>query len=204
MLNETLEYPLPVLSVNVDEITMEAEGESTFTIKNTGGFVLKGKIVSPSRYISFQPTEWEGNRAEIHCRFMPDAKGLRPGDVLEDSFLILSNGGEIYIPITVKLAKTAITTPEGMTIANIQDFYEYAKVYPSQACRLFVEENFRTLPYINSHAYEVTAKQSDPSRALDNFFILSGLKKKTVLSVDNPHIEHVLKPGDNAKIHGRF
>ena len=206
---EALEYPLPVLSVDTEEMIIESKGdhEEVFKIKNSGGGTLVGRIISPTKSLSFEPSEWEGNRTDITIKFSPDpAEGWRPGDVKSFWALILSNGGEATLPITIRLAKMAIPTKEGVTIANLQDFYDYSINFPTEAQNLFIDSQFHMLllatsfPYVD--AYVLLAKEPNRPRAMDNFFILADLKKGTTLIAPSSEIEH--RTLSNALIHGNL
>ena len=205
------EYPLPELSVETDGLMIETKAayENSFKIKNTGGSVLSGKIFSRSRSIAFEPAAWEGNDVEIRYRFTPDAAdGWKPGDAVETCAVISSNGGEKKLPITIRLTQMAIISEEGATIANIKDFYEYALTNPAQARKMFVDSEFYMLLLATGfeymEAYEALHKDLNRERALDNFFILSGLKKKTGLTVPNRLVEFTRKPGDDNMVYGNF
>lgn len=220
---QTLEYPLPILSVSKAELVIEAKGEHSemILIKNTGGGTLEGKIISPTKSLTFVPDQWEGNRQEVTCKFLPDpVEGWKPGDVRNFSVLILSNGtgssgssgssgstrGGFFLAVTVRIAKMAIQRPEGVTITNLQDFYDYGREYPKEAEDLFGDSTFHMLllamefPYTD--AYVLLKKDTNRPRALDNFFILAGLKKRTVLIAPEPQKEH--RVINNAMIHGDF
>lgn len=210
-MDDRFEYPLPVLSVNTDLLVIETKDryEGWIKIKNTGGSTLSGRILSRSRSITFEPSTWESNEADIAYRFTPDASdGWKPGDVLDTCAIICSNGGEKKIHITVKLTKMAITTPENITVANVRDFYDYAAKYPAQARRLFTDSEFYMLLLATGfeymEAYEQLHKDMNRDRAMDNFFILAGLKKKTSLSVPKRYLEFTRKPIDTAMIYGNF
>jgi hypothetical protein len=210
-MDERLEYPLPVLSVDADFLQIETKdvSEGHFKIKNTGGAVLSGYILSRSACIKFEPSEWEGNDITIAYRFDPaEAGGIKPGDDYETTAYICSNGGEKKLPITIKLIKMAITTPEERVITNIRDFYEYAQDYPAGARRLFTDSEFYmlllTTGYGYMEAYEMLHKDLNRDRAMDNFFILSRLKEKTALTVQHPYLEFIRKCNENDIIRGHF
>ena len=150
-IRNTLEYPLPVLAVSAKEIAIEAGHEGNFNIKNSGGGTLEGQIVSPSRSLVFEPSNWEGNRQKINFRLTSDHYGWKPGEAKTFSVLVLSNGGEAYVSITVRMAK-----------------------------------------------------KSDPTSSPDDIFALSGFKKRATLSVSQPAIEHLRKPGDYTPVYGHF
>jgi len=209
-IQKSLEYPLPSMSVNTKEIVMEeSDKKYRFTIRNSKGGTLSGRIISPNKSIRFEPSAWEGNRQEVECTFSPEPlDGFKPGDVKTFEALIISNGGELALPVTVKLAKRAITTAEGVTIANLQDFYNYALKHPRAARTLFTDSEFHMLlmtmefPYLE--AYILLSKEPNRARALDNFFILAGLKKKTHLFVPDSYKEHIAAPGNDRMIYGQF
>lgn len=211
MTDSRFEYPLPMLSVSTDMLLIETKDryEGRFTVKNTGGSLLSGRILSRTRSIVFEPSQWEGNEAVITYRFTPEASdGWKPGDVLDTCAVVCSNGGEKKIHITIRLTKMAIATDEGITVANIRDFYDYAAAYPSQARRLFVDSEFYMLllatgfEYIE--AYELLHKDMNRERALDNFFILAGFKRKTTLTLPKTYLEFTRKPNETSMIYGNF
>jgi hypothetical protein len=209
-MDERLEYPLPELSVSTVNIIIETKDrlEGRLQIKNTGGAVLSGRIVCRAAYLSFEPATWEGNDVYITYRFNPEISGLKPGESADTFAYVCSNGGEIKLDITVKLIEMAITTDEGMVIANIYDFYEYALANPMGARRLFVSSDFYMLllatGYSYMEAYEILHRDTHRERAMDNFLILSGLKQMTEFTILNPSLEYIRKPHENNILQGYF
>ena len=212
-IQEALENPLPVLSASVKELVIEAKIEAaearqvSFDLKNTKSGALEGSIISPAKSLVFEPQKWKGNRQTIRCTFSPDPmEGWKPGDVRTFSALILSNGGELHLPVTVRLAKMAISTHEGISIVNLQDFYAYSMEHPQKAQDLFAEKEFHKLltamDFLYTDAYLLLTEEPNRALALDNFFILAGLKSRTKLFVPEPVIEHVSRDYDI--IHGQF
>ena len=188
-MTDRFEYPLPSLSVSVDALHMETNGHFTgsFTVKNTGGGALSGKVLSRCPGLTFSPAAWDGNSQTISYTFNAADAALTTGQSLTSHAFISSNGGEIKLPVTVKFTKMVIDTDEGVSITNLQEFYDYALAYPAQGRRLFVDSNFYMLllatGYKYMEVYEFLHKDANRERALDNFFILSGFKGKTTLSV---------------------
>jgi len=208
MIFERFDHPIPSLGVGIDAINIETKDrhEGNFTIKNLGGGVLSGKILSRCPGLVFTPTQWEGNRQTITYTFNATAAGLATGQGIEGHVFVSSNGGETKIPVTARLAKMSIATAEGNTIANLQDFYEYAQTHPANARRMFVDSEFYmlllALGYEYMEVYESLHKDSNRERALDNFFILSGLKGKTTMFMRNKGLEFVQKPYDTSMLYG--
>lgn len=207
--SDRFEYPLPSLNIGVEAINIETNDrhEGSFTIKNTGGGTLCGRVLSRMAGIVFSPTHFEGNLQTIKYTFDTAAAGLATGQSTTGYAYVTSNGGEVKLPITAKLTEMSITTTEGVYITNLQDFYNYALTHPLQAQRLFVDSEFYMLllatGYKYIEVYESLHRDSNRERAIDNFFILSGLKDKTVLEIEGDKtIEFVQKPTDTSVIHG--
>jgi hypothetical protein len=199
------------LSVDTDVLLIETKDryEGRFVIKNIGGSALAGRIHSRSRSLTFEPEEWTGNEVTVLYKFSPEpGDGWKPGDALDTSVIISSNGGEKKIPVTIRLTRMAIVSPEGVTVANIRDFYQYAIGHPAQARKMFIDSEFYMLllatGYEYMEVYEMLHKDANRERALDNFFILSGLKKKTLLTIPNKLMEYTRKPSDIAMVYGNF
>lgn len=201
---KVLEYPLPVLKADTEELVLEGReiNEASFSVRNAGGGTLEGRVISSARFLAFEPDTWSGNRQEIRCRILTDTEGAESG---EYSAQILTNGGELLLPITVRLAKAAVSVSD-ITISSLQDFHGYATDFPEEAQELFAGEKFKNLlsdtgfPYIG--AYTLLVKEENRPRALDNFLILAGLKKRTSLQTEQSEIEH--RAFDNSLIHGEF
>ena len=210
------EYPLPVLDVSLGTnagavsgaINIEARDAYTgrIKVKNTGGGTLKGHVISRVQGLTFVPAAWEGNIQEIIYTFAPQDTALSAGQVMDGHIFITSNGGEEEIPVSVKLTKMSLTTSGGFTIANLMDFYKFSQINPTEAKKIFTDSEFYMLllamGYEYMEVYESLHKDANRDRAMDNFFILSGIKGQTALRVENPHFEFIQNPMDRAFLHG--
>lgn len=204
------EQPLPVLDASAEFIYLETKETTTgtLTVKNTGGGTLKGYVAARHHALTFEPDWWEGNAESLRYTFHPSRAGILPGETFETVVYICSNGGEAALPVTIKLTKMAITTRDGTTIANINDFYKYAKTNPSGARQVFTDSEFYmlllTVGYPYMEVYESLHKDANRERAMDNFFILSGLKEKTELALPERSFVFDRTPDDMTKLIGRI
>ena len=204
------EQPIPVPKININEISFTAKDEyaGEFNIKNTSSGTLSGRIICHSLAFSFSPNKWTGNNQKITYKFTPDKAKIKPGQTYETDILIHTNGGEIRLPVYVRLAKLTITTSEGNNISNIDDFYLYAQDHPASARRLFTDSEFymfllsQSWEYID--IYDSLHKDANRERALDNFFILAQKKRVTDLYLIDKIIEFTRKPDDNDMIYSNF
>ena len=207
-MTDRYDHPLPVMDVSIDRLDIETNEAFTgsFTIKNTGGGTLCGHVLSRCPGLSFAPQTFESNNQTIAYTFNAPQAGLTTGQSMDAHFYVSTNGGEGKLPVAAKYTKMAIDTAEGATITNLQEFYDYAQDYPAAARRLFVDSNFYMLllatGYQYMEIYESLHKDANRERAVDNFFILSGLKGKTTLSVMDSSLKFVQNPGDTAMLDG--
>jgi len=177
------EHPLPVLDINVEKIKAEAAGNVSggFVIKNKGGGNLSGKILSNSKAVTFSPREFTGRNIKVD--YFINLAQYKSGDELRTSAVIMSNGGEKTLPVFVKVIPARIVTKEEIDLASLSDFAEYSVKYPLSARQLFMSVEFENWLSVSNNphmdSYSEFIKDADKERALDNFFIISGLKKKS-------------------------
>ena len=202
------EHPLPSLKPDVDRIETEATGGVTgsFTIKNKGGGVLSGVILSNSKALAFSPAEFSGRASTIN--YTIDVSQYGPGDELRTSAVIMSNGGERTLPVSVRIVPARIETAEGARLTGLTDFAEYAKEHPVSARALFVSEDFNNwlaaLGYPHMDSFADVVKDADPERALDNFLIISGLKTKSYAVPETDRITAAVNPFERTPFTGEL
>jgi len=188
--SELFEYPLPELSTDIDRIEVETSGsiEGSFTVKNTGGGELKGKILSNSNMVKFTPAEFSSKKTAIF--YTIDVSVLQPGDIIRTSAVIMSNGGEKIIPVVFKMLPFCIETEgdteESAKITCLEDFCGYANKHSESAMRMFVSADFShwltATAYPHMAAYEALSRDTNRKRGMDNFLILNKLKKQAVIT----------------------
>jgi len=201
------EYPLPELAVEIEEITVETNNvfEGSFRVRNTGGGRLSGQITSYGACAVFTPAVFEGS-ARINYRIT--AADYRAGDVVRTGAVIMSNGGEKYIPVTLTVTAASIQTKEGMAITNMRAFLDYARLYPNQAANLLAAPQFKELLKRNHFefidAYEYIVSDTNRQRAAECLLRLSGLKKSAKINVLQKYTEVKLRPFQRETYFGRI
>lgn len=204
------ELPLPKLKVSIPAIDIETKGKTTgnFVVKNItpGATPLHGRIIHRTKGLTISPTQWTAKEQIISYIFDAKEAGLKTGEHIATTITVSTSGGEQVIPLTARLTEMSIPTAEGGIIAGLQDFYDYAITHPAQARRMFVDGEFYmlllALGYKYIEVYEALHRDSNRERAMDNFFILSGLKNKTTLSVANKTLTFYQNPGATGNIPG--
>ncbi len=190
-----LEYPLPILKTDTDKLIVETTVlgyKGCINIKNAGGGILNGFILSKNPLIEFENEKFNENKVCVNFNINLDM--YKNGDIIQTSIVIMSNGGEKIIPVIIKVVPHEIVTKEDIKIYTLKDFYSYSKKYPIQARRLFTSNEFMmwliNLQFELIEIYERLIKDSNKERALENFFILNKMKNKVTLSVEENKIEH--------------
>ena len=205
MLNES---PLPKLKVSVESLTVETKDRHTgkFKIKNIGGGRLFGRIISRLPGLSFDVENFCGNSHEVNYTWDASQAGIKTGQNIEGVVHVSSNGGEKAIPINMRYTRMSISSTGGTIIANIVDFYEYSKKNSDGARRMFTDSEFYMLllatgyPYLE--VYEYLHKDANRERAMDNFFVLSGLKGETKVFAKQHKLE--FSSNGNEPLRGRL
>ena len=175
---ETLEYPLPILSLNPSEISIETSGkyEGSFHVANVGGSHLSGIIsVKPEGFLTVSDKEFESNNTQI--RFSADLSNFKRGDIINTQIIVSSNGGEMSIPVKMKVMPFVLDVSKDCRITSLQELYDYRKINEPAVIKLFYSSIFRRwlkdLKYKYLDVYDTIVKDKNEDRALKNFFILN-------------------------------
>ncbi|MCL2364990.1 MAG: DUF5717 family protein [Defluviitaleaceae bacterium] len=201
------EHPLPVLNVSAEAIHIEIGSTSSgeLIVKNSGGGTLKGYVTSRHRALTFSPSEWVGNAQTLQYTFDTALADGADGD-FETMVYVCTNGGETAIHVTARQAQMVITARDGTVISSVREFYQYSLAQPAAARQIFTDGEFYMLllavgyPYME--IYENLHKDANRERAMDNFFILSGMKQKTTATLPQTSFVFDRRPYDATPVRG--
>jgi len=191
---------------NVTKIAEEVSDfyNGSFLVKNIGGGLLTGTVITDSDIISFEETEFEGNEYELKYRI--DVRECEPHKFLKFSVFIVSNGGEVIIPVFIKVLKNIFYTADGFKITDMKSFFSYFKKKPSNAVDIFYsEEFFKWLTKINFRhidMFKLFLNDENRVRAIDNFFVFCKLKKKSYVEAVEKNINIFVRPFQTEKMFG--
>lgn len=189
---EQLELPLPTIQVSIEKICIETADnyEGSFTIFNASSGRLFGCCKCSKSLVTFSPEEFNKNRTEI--KYFINIDTYNSGEVIRSEIIISSNGGEVIIPLIVKIIPNAIETEENVKITSLKEFYSYSKEYPNEAMALFSTNKFRdwlsSIGYEYMNIYKYLSADQNKDRGLYNFFILNKLKKGTTIEVQEKSV----------------
>jgi len=192
------DQPLPIINKDIDKLYFESPGSfrGQLTVKNDGGGVIAGRVMSNSSAITFDPEEFSGNDSEI--LFHIDTSMYNIGDILKTSAVMITNGGEHIVEFDIKIVPPAIETKEGTKIVSLNGFFEYANEQPAKASQLFRSHEFsiwlHSTGYEYMDFYERMLKDLERERAVFNFLTFNGYKKKSIIAFKNPQMVIKIAP----------
>ena len=186
-LKEFLEYPLPIIQIDIDKIAinMNEKNSGVINIKNVGGGTLLGDIVSNTDCIILDTEEFSGNNISIGYSVVPAI--YSSGDFIKSEITIISNGGSINIPVYINISNFDYLKCNQEKIYTIKEFYQYYLKNYIEAIRVFYSYDFmiwlKNINYKHIDIVEELLKDVNKQRAIDNFFVLSKIKEKAYIEI---------------------
>jgi hypothetical protein len=204
---QLLEQEAPILSTNTEKIVVNVSKAThgQLYLKNIGKGTLKGAISCNNTNVTFKEEEFEGNNIKVVYKI--DVSKYNVGQVIKTSATIISNGGEISIPIIIQVNAPSIETEDAI-ITDLKDFLQYAKKNYKQAQLLFNRNEFVSwltyteYPYLP--IYDQISKDINKERALENFFILNKLKSRVKLKSKDQDITFSINHDSKETIQGEI
>lgn len=184
----TIEYDLPVLEASVSEInrTLNSEKvyEDGFSVFSSNDIELKGFVYSTNENIVIIDKCFSGVKQSI--RYSIDTKYINEGDIIEGQIYVVSNGGELIIPVSFKVDSPSFTTSIGelknlFHFANLvqMNYDEALSIFKSpDFVHIFLQEDFYLLSM-----YEGLKKSTSPEMAMEEFLVSANKKRPTRISL---------------------
>ncbi len=180
---EQFEYALPRVASDTEKLVIESymDFDGRIRLTNAGGGTLRGTITANSPLIRFEPAKFHGNDITVNFTYLLDTDHRT--EVIQTEALVTSNGGELRIPIIIRIA-TPLITDDGERLAALKDFCNYVKRKPNPARQLFMRPSFvEWLMNLNFEPaeldfYEKLCEDVNRERAVDNFLIMQKQKAR--------------------------
>lgn len=186
-LKNFLEYPLPNIEIDVDKIAinMNEKNSGVINIKNIGGGLLSGDIISNTECLILDEDSFKSNDIKIGYNLVPSI--YSSGDFIKSEIIIISNGGQVYIPVYITIANFDYLECNNEKIYTIKDFYTYYLKNYIEAIRIFYSYDFmiwlKSINYKHIDIVEEILKDANKQRAIDNFFVLTKMKEKAYIKI---------------------
>lgn len=190
-----LDYNIPVIetSVNIIELSVEAGRKITgsFDVFTDNGYEMKGIVYSTHDGVSIPDNQFIGNRCTI--RYEVSARFCEPEDMIEGRINIVSNCGEIFLPVKIQVTAKSISSSIG-EISNLFHFVNLVKQEYEEALKLFLSPEFKEVILGNDIStgsmYEGLVQGADKKRALEEFMIGISKKQPMTFSVSDTRREY--------------
>ena len=193
-LKDFLEYPLPNMQIDIDKIAinMNEKNSGVINIKNIGGGILSGDIVSNTECLILDTNNFLGNDIKIEYSVVPSI--YSSGDFIKSEIVIISNGGQVYIPVYITIANFDYLECGKEKIYTIKEFYSYYLKNYIEAIRIFYSYEFilwlKNINYKHIDVVEEILKDANKQRAIDNFFVLTKMKEKAYIQISQKYFKY--------------
>ncbi len=194
------EYWAPglILSEESIEVTI-SEGESCkgqFYFAAEDHSRIKGMLICDNRRILLSEDQFQGTT--VHVTFGIDTNGLQADTEISTTIVILSNIGQVDLPVTFRVVKKQVQSSKG-EIRTLADFLQLAREDYREAFRLFTGERFASL--LTGQEARLTELYNGMShnpvtyQNLEEFLIGAGEKEAVALSLEKQSAEFLKLEG---------
>lgn len=183
-----IEYDLPVLEASVSEIDKKVRSEkafrSSFTVFSSNGMSLKGFVYSTNENIIIEDKTFSGNKQEIN--FSVATEYINDGDEVVGEIYVVSNGGELSIPVKLKVESVSYTTSIG-ELKNLFHFANLVQMNYDEALNIFKSDDFAHIflqdDFYLLSMYEGLKKSKSINIAMEEFLVSANKKQPTRIAI---------------------
>lgn len=180
----TIEYDLPVLEASVSEISKTLSSEKmykdSFEVFSSNDKPLRGFVYSTNENIVIDNKCFEGLKQEI--RYSIDTEYINEGDQIEGQINVVSNGGELVIPVSFKVDSSSFTTSIG-EVKNLFHFANLVQMNYDEALSLFKSPDFVHIflqdDFYLMAMYEGLKQSTSMEMAMEEFLVSANKKRPT-------------------------
>ena len=185
----TIDLDLPEIILSDTEIQVSVEAgknySGTIILTNDKKRPMKGVVYSSSRHINVKEEQFIGEEVILH--YTIDTQNHEVLDTIEGNIAIISDCGELMIPVKATIIAASLKTGEQI-LKNLFQFTDLAKEDWATAVSIFKSDAFEdvllsTEPWRYKEIYRSLLKGRSPSGALEEFLIAIHKKQPIQLSV---------------------
>jgi hypothetical protein len=196
------EYVRPFICLSEEEINLTIEVgkryEGNFIISNSMGSKIEGFVYSSNRRLTILNPSFCANENQILYQW--DGTYLKDGDEIKAELSVVSDCGELTIPVTIILEKPYINS----SIGKIKDLFQFANLARmdwSEAKKVFRSEEFKAVLLNNQERYQIIYQQLlksiSTSQAMEEFLIAIRKKSAICLKIDKTEVEYCVKDNED-------
>ena len=183
----------PQIEISAREINLDVEYGRTYTgaieLRSRNGAEIRAMVYSSSRWMRCEDTSVAGETVQIRYTF--DSSAYSVDDICEGSIMIVSNGGELSVPFTVRICAPYCDCSLGR-ISDLDQFAALARTDWQEALKIFTSSRFEGVFLRNKKGqriYESLILSRDKSLAMEEFLCAVRRKQPVRLSVSQDLIE---------------
>lgn len=195
-------YITPDIILSVDHLDINLEEgkdySGTFTVANNHNVAMKGIVYSSNRLITFVEDKFTDTVNEIQYHI--DGHELISGEVYNIEIQVVSNCGEVMIPVHLQVEAPFCITSLGKT----KDFFQFASFAKDdwiEALKLFQSNEFERVFLHNDPKnqiiYSNLMKSTNLNRALEEFLIAIHKKVPLNIQIDKQTFEYKINSHDS-------
>ena len=196
-----IEYEVPVLEVSVSEIEKKVHSEkafrSSFLVFSSNDALLRGFVYSTNENIIIEDKTFSGKSQEIH--FSVATEYINDGDEVIGEINVVSNGGEVIIPVNIKVESVSYTTSIG-ELKNLFHFANLVQMNYDEAVNIFKSNNFAHIflqdDFHLLSVYEGLKKSTSINMALEEFLVSANKKQPTKISISQNQKQYDMVTAD--------
>lgn len=178
------------------QITLDVEEgrrhEGSLYIGNDGGVMMEGFLYSECPHLSMKEDNFTGKETSVGYTFSAD--DIQAGDTVKGDIVIVSNCGEVRVPVCISVILPAIAVAGDGKISDLTAFTALAKENYREALKVFRDEDFaRILLYRDNEKkliYETLAEGSEPIVAMEEFLVAIHKKTRVIFDVDKNNVSY--------------
>ncbi len=160
------------------------QAEGVITMESRNGVPFRGLAYADDDRIEIPQNAFAGVNAVVP--FVLHGENETESSVLEGSFSLVTNGGDLSLPYRVSFTQTLPGLPDAP--ATFAEMGELAEKRPDTMLALFESEKFAELPFLKDDSlralYQALRRSPDRRMALEEFLVACGAKKPVKLRVD--------------------
>lgn len=189
VLNQRSSQSEPALEISQPEVALTLRAGETYTsrieVKRKEKGRLQGVVTSDNRRILLAENSFRGESCAI--TYGVDTKGLPAGEQIRGNLILISNAGELSIPVRVRVISAV--DEKAPEVESLSDFTALCQKSLRDGFSLFTEPEFTQLLTGEDAAYRALyrglSKGPVNYQRMEEFLVAAGQKEALTFSVDH-------------------
>ena len=192
---------LRAVTASVEELVLCGQTfRGELLLASDNGVSFRGLAYSDDERIEIPENAFAGTQSSIP--YLVRGELFSESEELSGRFVLVTNGGEIYIPYHFTLQRPILLSADAP--ATIRELGELAAASPEMVCKLFQSDQFLQLPFLKDDSlralYPVLRSSPDPRQGLEEFLVAAGAKAPVGLLVEAEPQRYVFRGEEQGEL----